>query len=31
VVGAMMAGLITAIQLGGLKGLLLAKKIFFAK
>ena len=31
VVGAMMAGLITAIQLGGLKGLLLAKKIFFAQ
>ena len=31
VVGAMMAGLITAIQLGGLKGLSLAKKIFFDK
>ena len=31
VVGAMMAGLITAIQLGGFKGLALAKKIFFDK
>lgn len=31
VVGAMMAGLITAVQLGGFKGLALAKKIFTGK